>query len=108
MRCGRWDRCSTELTTTGAGEGKYPRGNIARAAVEGVVCSVADGLAALTDLGVSVQRQILVSGGARSEALQKITGAVFRLPATVPEPGEYAADGAAQASRRNPHRPVSR
>ena len=72
------------------------RGNVARAAVEGVVCSLADGLAALTDLGVTVQRLILVGGGARSEALQELTAAVFGLPVTVPEPGEYVADGAAR------------
>lgn len=74
----------------------FTRGNIARAAVEGVVCSLADGLAALTDLGVTVKRLILVGGGARSEALQDITAAVFGLPVTVPEPGEYVADGAAR------------
>lgn len=74
----------------------FTRGNIARAAVEGVVCSLADGLAALTDLGVTVRRLILVGGGARSEALQEITAAVFGLPVTVPEPGEYVADGAAR------------
>ena len=74
----------------------FTRGNVARAAVEGVVCSLADGLAALTDLGVTVQRLILVGGGARSEALQEITAAVFGLPVTVPEPGEYVADGAAR------------
>jgi xylulokinase len=74
----------------------FTRGNIARAAVEGVVCSLADGLAALTDLGVTVKRLILVGGGARSEALQDIAAAVFGLPVTVPEPGEYVADGAAR------------
>lgn len=60
------------------------------------MCSLADGLAALTDLRVTVQRLILVGGGARSEALQEITAAVFGLPVTVPEPGEYVADGAAR------------
>ncbi|MFN3924308.1 MAG: FGGY-family carbohydrate kinase, partial [Pseudarthrobacter sp.] len=74
----------------------FTRGNVARAAVEGVACSLADGLAALTDLGVRVQRLILVGGGARSEALQEIIAAVFGLPVTVPEPGEYVADGAAR------------
>lgn len=74
----------------------FTSGNLARAAVEGIVCSLADGLAALTDLGVTVQRLILVGGGARSEALQQITAAVFGLPVTVPDPGEYVADGAAR------------
>lgn len=74
----------------------FTPGNVARAAVEGVVCSLADGLAALTDQGVTVQRLILIGGGARSQALQEITSAVFGLPVHVPEPGEYVADGAAR------------
>lgn len=74
----------------------FTASNLARAAIEGIVCSLADGLAALTDLGVKVQRLILIGGGARSEALQHITAAVFGLPVTVPEPGEYVADGASR------------
>jgi xylulokinase len=42
---------------------------LARAAVEGVACSLADGLKALTDLGITARRIILVGGGARSEDL---------------------------------------
>lgn len=70
--------------------------HLARAAVEGVVCSLADGLAALTNQGVTVKRLILVGGSARSEALQAIASAVFGFPVIVPEPGEYVADGAAR------------
>jgi xylulokinase len=70
--------------------------NVARAAIEGVACSLADGLKALTDLGITAERVILVGGGARSEALQKVLAGVFGLPVTVPEPGEYVADGAAR------------
>ncbi|WP_309107290.1 xylulokinase [Arthrobacter sp.] len=70
--------------------------NVARAAIEGVACSLADGLQALTDLGIAGERVILVGGGARSLALQQILAGVFGLPVTVPEPGEYVADGAAR------------
>lgn len=70
--------------------------NLARAAVEGIVCSLADGLKALTDLGVSAARIILVGGGARSAAVQQVAAAIFGLPVVVPEPGEYVADGAAR------------
>lgn len=70
--------------------------NLARAAVEGIVCSLADGLKALTDLGVSARRIILVGGGARSAAVQQAAAAIFGLPVVVPEPGEYVADGAAR------------
>ena len=70
--------------------------NLARAAVEGVVCSLADGLRALTDLGVDARRIILVGGGARSAAVQQVAASIFGLPVEVPEPGEYVADGAAR------------
>jgi xylulokinase len=74
----------------------YTPANLARAAVEGVACSLADGLKALTDLGITVRRVLLIGGGARSEAVQHVVAAVFGLPVSVPEPGEYVADGAAR------------
>lgn len=74
----------------------YTPENLARAAVEGVVCSLADGLKALTDVGATPRRIILVGGGARSEALQQSAAGIFGLPVTVPSPGEYVADGAAR------------
>lgn len=70
--------------------------NIARAAVEGIACSLADGLAALTAQGVAVGRILLVGGAARSRAVQEAAAAVFGVPVAVPEPGEYVADGAAR------------
>jgi xylulokinase len=70
--------------------------NLARAAVEGIACSLADGFAALADQGIEARRIILVGGGARSEAIQQAVSAVFGMPVTVPEPGEYVADGAAR------------
>ncbi|WP_138416698.1 xylulokinase [Sinomonas gamaensis] len=76
--------------------GNFTRSNLARAAVEGIVCSLADGLAALTAQGVTAERIILVGGGARSEAVQLAAAAIFGLPVLVPEPGEYVADGAAR------------
>jgi xylulokinase len=74
----------------------YTPANLARATVEGVACSLADGLKALTDAGVVARRIILVGGGARSAALRQAVGAVFGLPVCVPSPGEYVADGAAR------------
>ncbi len=70
--------------------------NIARAAVEGMLCGLADGLDALVAQGVAVGRLILVGGGARSEAVRRIAPTVFGMPVTVPAPGEYVADGAAR------------
>ena len=80
----------------GATLASYTRSNLARAAIEGVVCSLADGLAALQAQGVMAGRIILVGGGAQSAAVQQIAASVFGLPVVVPEPGEYVADGAAR------------
>lgn len=71
-------------------------GNLARAAVEGMLCGLADGLDALRDAGIVVRRVLLIGGGARSEAVRSIASAIFGAPVAVPEPGEYVADGAAR------------
>ena len=70
--------------------------NLARAAVEGLLCGLADGLDALRAQGVAVSRVQLVGGGARSEALRRIPPCVLCVPVVVPVPGEYVADGAAR------------
>ena len=69
--------------------------HLARAAVEGMLCGLADGLDALTGLGVPVGRIVLIGGGARSEAVRTIAPGILGHPVTVPPPGEYVADGAA-------------
>jgi len=74
----------------------YTPGNLARAAVEGVVCSLADGLAALLDQGVAARRILLVGGGAQSGAVQDVAARLLGTRVTVPRPGEYVADGAAR------------
>ncbi|GGL55923.1 xylulokinase [Planomonospora parontospora] len=68
-------------------------GHLARAAVEGMLCHLAD---AFDALGLDPARVLLVGGGARSEAVRRIAPAVFGRPVVVPEPGEYVADGAAR------------
>jgi xylulokinase len=70
--------------------------HLARAAVEGLLCGLADGLDALVAQGASVTRVLLVGGGARSEAVRVIAPAVLGRPVVVPPPGEYVADGAAR------------
>jgi xylulokinase len=70
--------------------------NVARAAVEGVLCGLADGLDALIAQGVHVERVLLVGGGARSEAVRRIAPTVLCRPVIVPALGEYVADGAAR------------
>lgn len=72
------------------------RTNLARAAIEGMLCGLADGLSAITGQGVEARRLLLVGGGARSRAVPTIASEVFGLPVVVPEPGEYVARGAAR------------
>jgi xylulokinase len=69
---------------------------LARAAVEGLLCGLADGLDALVAEGVAVDRVLLVGGGARSEALRRVAPVVLGRPVVVPPPAEYVADGAAR------------
>ena len=68
----------------------------ARAAVEGMLCGLADALDALVAQGVRTDRVLLVGGGARSAAVRRIAPTVLGRPVLVPEPGEYVADGAAR------------
>jgi xylulokinase len=67
---------------------------IARAAVEGLLCGLADGIDALVAQGSTVERVLLVGGGAASEAVRRIAPAVLGHPVHVPTPGEYVARGA--------------
>jgi len=70
--------------------------NLARAAVEAVLCSLADALDHLAASGVTAQRVFLIGGAAQSEAVRVIAPAVFGVPVTVPRPAEYVALGAAR------------
>ncbi len=70
--------------------------HLARAAVEGMLCALAEGLDALVAQGADARRIVLIGGGARSEAVRRIAPALFGLPVLVPPPGEYVADGAAR------------
>ncbi|WP_127132091.1 xylulokinase [Georgenia sp. SYP-B2076] len=72
------------------------RENLARAAVEGLLCGLADGLDAMRARGVPTRRIQLIGGAARSRALQEIAPAILGADVQVPEPGEYVADGAAR------------
>lgn len=69
---------------------------LARAAIEGLLCGLADGLDALLAQGVRVERILLIGGGARSQALRKIAPAIFGCPVVAAPDGEYVADGAAR------------
>ncbi|SMG14628.1 xylulokinase [Agreia pratensis] len=71
------------------------REGLARAAIEGLLCGLADGVAAVTALGVQAERLLIIGGAALNPAVQAIAAQVFELPVSIPTPGEYVADGAA-------------
>ena len=70
--------------------------NVARAAVEGLLSSMAYCIDKISAQGVDVERITLVGGGARSAAVRRIAPAVLGRPVQVPTPAEYVALGAAR------------
>jgi len=70
--------------------------NLARAAVESVLASLAEVAALLHGDGASPERVLLVGGAARSEAVRAAAPVIFGAPVDVPEPEEYVALGAAR------------
>ena len=70
--------------------------NLARAAIEAVLASLAEAADRLAGQGVTRERVLLVGGGARSPAVCALAPGVFASPVLVPEPGEYVALGAAR------------
>jgi len=71
------------------------RENLARAAIEGLLCGLADGLDALIANGVVANRIMLIGGAAQNPAVAAIAAQVFAAPVVVPRPAEYVALGAA-------------
>jgi xylulokinase len=69
---------------------------LARAAVEGLLCGLADGVDALREQGVPLKRAVLIGGGSRSAAVQTLAPEILGVPVAVPSPGEYVAFGAAR------------
>lgn len=73
------------------------RADLARAAVEGLLCSLADArdfIVAAT--GAVPHRLLLIGGGAKNPAVRALAPAVLGAPVTVPADGEYVALGAAR------------
>ena len=70
--------------------------NLARAAVEGMLCNLVAGVDALRAHGVGVERVLLIGGAAASRAVREIAPGLFRAPVVVPAPAEYVGVGAAR------------
>ncbi len=83
-------------TLGGLTRGNATPENLARAAVEGMLCGLADGVDALEAQGVETRRVLLIGGAARSKAVQRVAPDLFGVPVVVPSPAEYVALGAAR------------
>jgi len=70
--------------------------DIARAMVEGMLAGLADAVNSLVELGVGVQRILLIGGAAKNSAVPVIASALFGREVLVPPAGEYVANGAAK------------
>ncbi|MER7985243.1 xylulokinase [Streptomyces noursei] len=73
----------------------YPP-NFARAAVEGMLCNMADALDRLRAQDVSARRVLIIGGAAKAPVVGELAAEIFGTPITVPEPEEYVALGAAR------------
>jgi xylulokinase len=69
--------------------------NLARAAVEGVLCGLAEGFEAIRAHGVVADRLLFVGGATQNPAVQAVAAQVFDAPVVFPETAEYVAMGAA-------------
>ncbi|WP_193609525.1 xylulokinase [Nocardioides lijunqiniae] len=90
------NRPSAVGTWTGLTE-TTTREDLARAAFEALLCSLADAvdhLAATT--GDQPRRVLMVGGATRSAAVRALAPAILGRPVTLPPPGEYVARGAAR------------
>lgn len=70
--------------------------NVARAAVEGLLCLLGVGMEAQRAQGVAIDGVSLVGGGAKSPIVRELAPAILGVPVEVPAPGEYVALGAAR------------
>ncbi|MCL3819524.1 xylulokinase [Aeromicrobium wangtongii] len=73
------------------------REDLARAAFESLLCSLADAVDLLTGMtGEPARRILMVGGAAGNPAVHALAPAILGAPVTVPAPGEYVALGAAR------------
>jgi xylulokinase len=89
------NRPDATATLFGMTLGGTTRENLARAAIEGLLCGLAAGLDAVRAVGVEARRILLIGGAAQNPAVASIAAQVFEVPVVVPEPGEYVARGGA-------------
>ncbi|MCO7256624.1 FGGY-family carbohydrate kinase, partial [Dickeya oryzae] len=74
------DRPNATATVFGLTLAGTTRQNLARAAVEGLLCGLADGLDAVRAVGVTAGRILLIGGAAQNPAVSAIAAEVFDVP----------------------------
>ncbi len=93
------ERTPNRPLATGTWTGLRPtttRADLARAAYEALLCSLADAVDLLSVQVPEKGRLLLVGGAARSAAVRALAPAILGRPVVVPPPGEYVALGAAR------------
>lgn len=70
--------------------------HLARAALLGMLCGLADAVDVVRDAGVPVESVVLIGGAAASGAVRSAAADIFGVPVQVPEPAQYVALGAAR------------
>jgi xylulokinase len=86
----------TAGTLSGLRRESMKREHLARAAFEGMLCSLADAMDVLSNRGVEVRRVFLLGAAAELPAVQAAAPAIFGAQVVVPQPADYAAIGAAR------------
>ena len=72
------------------------RAHLARAGVEGLLTHMRFALECVRELGVPIEKVLVVGGGARSRAVQSLAPEFLGVPVEFPEAAEYVALGAAR------------
>lgn len=72
------------------------RAHLARAGVEGLLAHMRFALECVRELGVPIEKVLVVGGGARSRAVQTLASEFLGVPVEFPEAAEYVALGAAR------------
>jgi xylulokinase len=70
--------------------------HLARAALLGMLCGLADAVDVVRNAGVPVESVMLIGGAAASAAVRSAAADVFGVPVGVPQPAQYVALGAAR------------
>ena len=65
--------------------------NLARSAIEGMLCGLADAVDALGDVGVQPKRVLLIGGGAVNPAVASIAATLFPVPVVRTQYGDARA-----------------